>query len=220
MIEAAPAGSACFVLTHSHALDFTLCSAVLERGDFAYLGLIGSRTKRAKFERGFAELGIPAARVGAAGLPDRRRRVARQAAGGDRRPGRGRAADRAGARGRSRRHSLQGGRQSRGRKGSMSEHGNERRRRAWSCGASPSASRAWSPTTDVSFSVAPGEIHALLGENGAGKSTLVKIIYGVLHADEGEMLWDGRPVDGRRPARRRGRSASAWCSSISRCSRR
>ena len=36
---------------------------MLERGDFAYLGLIGSRTKRTKFERGFAELGIPAARV-------------------------------------------------------------------------------------------------------------------------------------------------------------
>jgi len=47
---------------------------------------------------------------------------------------------------------------------------------------------------DVGFAVAPGEIHALLGENGAGKSTLVKIIYGVLHADEGQMLWDGKAV--------------------------
>ena len=46
----------------------------------------------------------------------------------------------------------------------------------------------------VSFAVAHGEIHALLGENGAGKSTLVKIIYGVLHADEGAMLWQGEPV--------------------------
>ncbi len=46
----------------------------------------------------------------------------------------------------------------------------------------------------VSFAVAPGEIHALLGENGAGKSTLVKIIYGVLHADAGTMLWHGEPV--------------------------
>ncbi len=46
----------------------------------------------------------------------------------------------------------------------------------------------------VTLAVAPGEIHALLGENGAGKSTLVKIIYGILHADEGEILWDGKPV--------------------------
>jgi ABC-type uncharacterized transport system ATPase subunit len=47
---------------------------------------------------------------------------------------------------------------------------------------------------DVSVEVAPGEIHALLGENGAGKSTLVKVIYGVLKADAGEILWDGSPV--------------------------
>ena len=62
-IDRAAPGSAAFVLTHSHALDFTLCSAVLERGDFAYLGLIGSATKRAKFERGFRELGIARERI-------------------------------------------------------------------------------------------------------------------------------------------------------------
>ena len=62
-VSAAPPGAAYLVLTHSHALDFEICAAVLERGDFAYLGLIGSATKRAKFERGFRELGIPKDRI-------------------------------------------------------------------------------------------------------------------------------------------------------------
>ncbi|WP_234450789.1 MULTISPECIES: ABC transporter ATP-binding protein [unclassified Paracoccus (in: a-proteobacteria)] len=46
---------------------------------------------------------------------------------------------------------------------------------------------------DVSFSVAPGEIHALLGENGAGKSTLVKMIYGLVRPDQGRMALGGQP---------------------------
>jgi len=47
---------------------------------------------------------------------------------------------------------------------------------------------------DVDLDVLPGQIHALLGENGAGKSTLVKMIYGILRPDGGEMLWNGTPV--------------------------
>ncbi|MCK8781128.1 ABC transporter ATP-binding protein [Rhizobium sp. NTR19] len=46
----------------------------------------------------------------------------------------------------------------------------------------------------VDLDIAPGEIHALLGENGAGKSTLVKMLFGVLQPSAGEILWEGRSV--------------------------
>lgn len=44
---------------------------------------------------------------------------------------------------------------------------------------------------DVSFGVHPGTIHALVGENGAGKSTLVKILTGIVHPDDGDVIVDG-----------------------------
>ena len=44
----------------------------------------------------------------------------------------------------------------------------------------------------INLQVERGEIHALLGENGAGKSTLMKILGGVEHQDEGQILIDGQ----------------------------
>ena len=46
----------------------------------------------------------------------------------------------------------------------------------------------------IDLAVARGSIHALLGENGAGKSTLMKIVYGLLRADAGRILWEGAPA--------------------------
>ena len=46
----------------------------------------------------------------------------------------------------------------------------------------------------VTVRIRPGSVHALMGENGAGKSTLMKCLFGIYHADAGEITLDGRPV--------------------------
>ena len=47
----------------------------------------------------------------------------------------------------------------------------------------------------INLKVETGQIHAILGENGAGKSTLMNIVYGLLKADSGEILVDGKTVE-------------------------
>jgi xanthine dehydrogenase accessory factor len=62
LASAAPVGAFHIVMTYSHALDLAICHAVLRRGNFGHLGLIGSATKRARFLKRLTELGIaPAA---------------------------------------------------------------------------------------------------------------------------------------------------------------
>ncbi len=55
----------------------------------------------------------------------------------------------------------------------------------------------------IHLKVAPGQIHAILGENGAGKSTLMKIIYGAVQPDAGQLAWNGREVQVASPAQAR-----------------
>lgn len=62
-VAAAPPDTCFIVMTHSHALDFTLCEAIYARRDFAYFGLIGSRSKRARFEHRLLERGLAPERL-------------------------------------------------------------------------------------------------------------------------------------------------------------
>ena len=56
-----PAGSYCIVMTHDHQLDLELTAAILKRNDFIWFGLIGSKTKRMKFEHRLRDRGFAAA---------------------------------------------------------------------------------------------------------------------------------------------------------------
>jgi xanthine dehydrogenase accessory factor len=50
-------------MTHNHALDLELSAALLKRNDFAYFGLIGSKTKRVKFEHRLRDRGVDTAQL-------------------------------------------------------------------------------------------------------------------------------------------------------------
>ena len=80
MVRAAAPGAAFVVLTHEHALDFLIVREALARGDAAYVGMIGSRTKRVSFRRWLREAGEVddgplVCPIGAAGRPDKRPEV-------------------------------------------------------------------------------------------------------------------------------------------------
>lgn len=79
VVRSAPVGSAYVILTHDHALDFLIANEALARSDCPYVGMVGSRTKRAKFASWYGEQGgdrrdldrliLP---IGAQGLGDKR----------------------------------------------------------------------------------------------------------------------------------------------------
>jgi len=59
------------------------------------------------------------------------------------------------------------------------------------------------------FAAEAGEVHALLGENGAGKSTFIKVLTGAIHADQGELVLDGRPFAPHNPIQAAGAGVAA-----------
>ncbi len=82
VVRSAPEGSAFVILTHDHALDFLIAHEALQRKDSPYVGMVGSKTKRAKFANWFlGEGGDPEALrrlvlpIGALGLGDKRPEV-------------------------------------------------------------------------------------------------------------------------------------------------
>src|SRR5262249_9071940 len=62
-VDSAPAGALFLVMTHDHGLDYEICRRVLARGDFGWLGLIGSKSKGARFRSRLARDGVVAEQV-------------------------------------------------------------------------------------------------------------------------------------------------------------
>jgi xanthine dehydrogenase accessory factor len=78
IVDTAPPGAYFLVMTHHHALDFSLAERIMRRRDFSYFGMIGSKTKRVKFERRLLERGVARERlvemtcpIGVAGIVDK-----------------------------------------------------------------------------------------------------------------------------------------------------
>src|SRR6187455_920101 len=69
----------------------------------------------------------------------------------------------------------------------------------------------------VSLELAPGSIHAVLGENGAGKSTLMKILAGAERPDAGTVQLDGAPYAPRSPLEARQRGVAIVYQELSLC---
>ncbi|WP_127145318.1 xanthine dehydrogenase accessory protein XdhC [Pelagibacterium montanilacus] len=69
LVREAPKGSAFLILTHDHGLDFLIGLEALSRGDAAYVGMIGSRTKRATFRSWLADMGADPELIEAMTLP-------------------------------------------------------------------------------------------------------------------------------------------------------
>lgn len=69
LVVAAPSNASYLVMTHSHALDQRLSASILARNDVGWFGLIGSKTKRAQFERRMAARGLPQDRIAAMVCP-------------------------------------------------------------------------------------------------------------------------------------------------------
>jgi xanthine/CO dehydrogenase XdhC/CoxF family maturation factor len=78
IVDTAPPGAYFLVMTHNHALDFSLAARIMRRRDFTYFGMIGSKTKRVKFERRLLDRGVDLDRlvemtcpIGVAGIVDK-----------------------------------------------------------------------------------------------------------------------------------------------------
>jgi xanthine dehydrogenase accessory factor len=69
LVRAAPVGSSYVILTHDHALDFLIGAEALQRADAPYVGMVGSKTKRARFRSWYLEEGYPAAALDRLVLP-------------------------------------------------------------------------------------------------------------------------------------------------------